>query len=154
MGYLWDIFGISLRYLWDIFEISLGYLSDIFGISLGYLCRSVPPEFLRSLFSRKWEWFADQCLNLQPGSRRAKPAGDQWTSALRWDKNQPRLSRQLSSSVPCKTSMVFQEAVITYNRAAGGRKPAINQWTSTPRQAKNQILPGQRDYRGCQVVCA
>ena len=39
-----------MGYLWDIFEISLGYFWDIFGISLRYLCRSVPPEFLRSFF--------------------------------------------------------------------------------------------------------
>ena len=37
LGYLWDIFGISLGYHWDIFVISLGYLWDIFGISLGYI---------------------------------------------------------------------------------------------------------------------
>ena len=37
MGYLWDIFRISLGYLLDIFGTSLGCHLDIFRISLGYL---------------------------------------------------------------------------------------------------------------------
>ena len=55
MRYLWDILRISWGYLRDIFGIYKGYLGDIFrdilGISWGYLCRSVPPEFLRSFFN-------------------------------------------------------------------------------------------------------
>ena len=47
MGYIWDIFGISLEYLGNIWGISLGYLWVIFGISLGYLLSErtsgVPP---------------------------------------------------------------------------------------------------------------
>ena len=33
MGYLWDIYGISMGCLWDID----GYIWDIYGMSMGYL---------------------------------------------------------------------------------------------------------------------
>ena len=73
MVYLWDIFKISLRYLWDIFEISLGYLWDIFGMSLRYLCRSVPPEFLRSfLTATRSSYHHYHCQAVQA------VAGDHW----------------------------------------------------------------------------